>query len=233
VLAGVTIEAASPALIGGASVQVTNEQGLYRYDRLPVGIYRFAFSIQGFGTSTREGVRVELGRTIDLDATLSLSAVEENVMVSAASPVVDAYWQSGEDERLFITRGEYLEALHPKTGKPFPDFGAKGRVNLHVPDNPWARKYVWTGAPVIVGNVVILSGCNGNQDAGTEREGVTDNIRGFDVRTGRLRWTFHVVPHPGEFGSETWGNDSWAFSGALNAWGASALTKTLGTSTSG
>jgi len=139
-----------------------------------------------------------------------------------------AYWKSGGEERIFITRGEYLEALNTKTGKPFPDFGVKGRVNLSATDSPWARNYAWTGAPVVVGDVVVLSGSNGNQDASTERESVPDNIRGFDVRTGRLRWTFHVVPPPGDFGSETWGNDSWAFSGNLNAWGGLSVDETLG-----
>ncbi len=139
-----------------------------------------------------------------------------------------AYWKSGAEERVLITRGEYLEALNPKTGEPFTEFGTKGRVNLHVMDNQWASNYAWTGAPVIVGDIVVLSGSNGNQDASTEREAVPDNIRGFDVRTGRLRWTFHVVPNPGEFGSETWGNDSWVFAGNLNAWGGLSVDESAG-----
>jgi glucose dehydrogenase len=138
-----------------------------------------------------------------------------------------AYWKSGAEERVFITRGQYLESLNPKTGKPFPDFGTKGRVNLSV-ESPWARNYAWTAAPVIVGDIIVLSGSNGNEDAGPEKESAPDNIRGFDVRTGRLRWTFHVVPHPGELGSDTWGGDSWAFSGNLNAWGGISVDETLG-----
>lgn len=139
-----------------------------------------------------------------------------------------AYWKSGTDERLLITRGEYLEAIHPKTGKAIVEFGTRGRVNLHATDNLWARNYSWTAAPAIVGDVVVLSGSNGNEDSGPEREGAPDNIRGFDVRTGRLVWTFHVVPRPGEFGSETWGKDSWAFAGNLNAWGGISVDETLG-----
>jgi outer membrane receptor protein involved in Fe transport len=80
----------SPSLIGGPTVEVTNNQGLYRYDRLPIGTYQFTFSLQGFGRITREGVRVELGRTIDLDVTMGLSSVEESLTVSAAAPVVDS-----------------------------------------------------------------------------------------------------------------------------------------------
>lgn len=138
-----------------------------------------------------------------------------------------AYWRSGTEERLFITRGEYLEAVDPKTGKPLPGFGSRGRVNLRA-NSPWARGYAWTGAPVIVGDIVVLSGSNGNEDAGAEKESTPDNIRGFDVRTGSLKWTFHVVPRPGEFGSDTWGNDSWAFAGNLNAWGGLSVDEELG-----
>src|SRR4030095_13684533 len=90
VLAGVAVEATSPSLIGGASVEVTNPQGQYIFDRLPVGIYKFNFSLQGFKTVAHEGVRVEVGRTIDLDASMEVGTVEETLTVSAASPVVDS-----------------------------------------------------------------------------------------------------------------------------------------------
>jgi quinoprotein glucose dehydrogenase len=139
-----------------------------------------------------------------------------------------AYWRSGAEERLFITRGEYLEAINPKTGKPAEGFGSGGRVNLHVTNSPWARNYAWTAAPAVVGDIVVLSGSNGNQDAGPEREAVPDNIRGFDARTGRLVWAFNVVPRPGEFGNDTWGSDSWSFAGNLNAWGGISVDESLG-----
>ena len=90
VLAGVTVEMSSESLIGGPVVEVTNAQGQYHQERLPVGIYRISFTLQGFSNVVRENVRVEVGRTIDIDATLSVSSVAETVTVSAASPVVDS-----------------------------------------------------------------------------------------------------------------------------------------------
>src|SRR6059058_3700946 len=76
VLAGVTVEASSPARIGGAAVGVTDRQGLYTFQNLPVGEYTIVFSLQGFGTVRREGLRVEVGRTIQVDVALQVGNVE-------------------------------------------------------------------------------------------------------------------------------------------------------------
>lgn len=89
VLAGVTVEASSPARMGGPAVEVTNEQGLYRVENLPIGQYVVTFTLQGFTTLRREGVRVELGRTNELAATLAIGSLEQSVTVSGEAPVVD------------------------------------------------------------------------------------------------------------------------------------------------
>jgi outer membrane receptor protein involved in Fe transport len=90
VLAGVTVEASSPSRIGGAATEVTDTQGLYRFENLPLGEYTVTYSLQGFGTIRRDGVRVEVGRTIQLDVQLKVGNVEQSITVSAESPVVDA-----------------------------------------------------------------------------------------------------------------------------------------------
>lgn len=89
VLVGVTVEASSPARIGGPVVETTNNQGLYRFDNLPIGVYTVTFTLQGFKTVHRENVRVEVGRSVELEAQLEVGGVEESVTVSAESPVVD------------------------------------------------------------------------------------------------------------------------------------------------
>ncbi len=89
VLAGVTVEATSPARIGQPAVEVTNKQGLYRFDGFSVGVYTVTFSLSGFATIRRENVRVEVGRSTQLDMTLNLAGTQETVTVTAASPVVD------------------------------------------------------------------------------------------------------------------------------------------------
>ena len=90
VLTGVTVEASSPARIGGAAVEVTDGQGLYRFENLPLGEYTVTYSLQGFGTVRRDGVRVEVGRTLQIDVQLKVGNVEQSITVTGESPVVDA-----------------------------------------------------------------------------------------------------------------------------------------------
>ena len=89
VLVGVTVEASSPSRIGTAA-SVTDAQGLYAFENLPPGDYVIVFSLQGFTTVRREGLRVEVGRTIQVDAQLNVGAVEQSITVTGESPVVDA-----------------------------------------------------------------------------------------------------------------------------------------------
>lgn len=90
VLAGVTIEASSPARIGAPSVTVTDGQGLYTLQNLPLGEYTLVFSLQGFTTMRRESIRVEVGRTIQVDIGLAVGTLEQAVTVTGEAPVVDA-----------------------------------------------------------------------------------------------------------------------------------------------
>jgi outer membrane receptor protein involved in Fe transport len=90
VLVGVTIEASSPARIGGAAVDVTDAQGLYQFENLPVGAYTVTYSLQGFTTVRRADIRVEVGRTVQADVQLQIGNVEQSITVSGEAPVVDA-----------------------------------------------------------------------------------------------------------------------------------------------
>jgi quinoprotein glucose dehydrogenase len=128
------------------------------------------------------------------------------------------YWRDGDDERLFLARKEHLYAVDARTGKPVPGFGDGGRVRLHW-DDPLAGLYNWTAGPIVVRDVVVIAGITGGAgDGGVKREAFPEDVRGFDARTGKLLWTFHVVPKPGEHGHDTWGEDSWNFSGDLGSW---------------
>jgi outer membrane receptor protein involved in Fe transport len=90
VLVGVTVEASSPVRIGGAAVAVTDGQGLYVFQNLPVGEYALTFALPGFNTVRRENLAVEVGRIIQVDVSLQLGTVEQAVTVTGESPVVDA-----------------------------------------------------------------------------------------------------------------------------------------------
>ena len=131
-----------------------------------------------------------------------------------------AHWQRGIDQRLMTVRGSYLYALNPQTGETFPDFGREepGRVNLaYSAEN--ANNFALTTSPLVIGNTAIIGGfLNGAGDGGNRKEAAPENIRGFDVRTGELRWEFNVVPRPGEFGYDTWGDGSAEWSGDIGSW---------------
>ena len=90
VMVGVTVEASSPARIGGPAVAVTDVQGLYTFSNLPVGVYTLVYTLQGFTTVRREDIRVEVGRTIQVDVSLEVGSLQEAVTVTGAAPVVDA-----------------------------------------------------------------------------------------------------------------------------------------------
>ena len=128
-----------------------------------------------------------------------------------------AYWTDGSDRRILSLRNSHLYALDAGTGQPIPDFGDGGRVDL-TPDG--ARRANGGSSPIVVGDMVVVGGTiDGAGDSGVRWKGsLPENVRGYDVRTGELRWTFHVVPRPGEFGADTWGAGSLTESGDLGAW---------------
>jgi quinoprotein glucose dehydrogenase len=151
----------------------------------------------------------------------------------AATRGVD-YWRGGAgnaDKRIFSIRGEYLYAVNADTGKPAPGFGDHGRASLHFQENqPLAGRFSDTTGPLVVGNVVVVTGNTaGAGDTGTfKKEAAPEDVRGFDARSGTLLWTFHVVPRPGEFGNDTWGNESWKIAGDLGAWNPMTADEELG-----
>jgi glucose dehydrogenase len=148
--------------------------------------------------------------------------------VSRPSPRGIEYWKQGSDERLILVRGEYLYAMDAKTGAYVRGFGDQGRVNLH-----WSHQlgglYSWTAGPIIANDVIVVAGAtSGAGDGGVKKEAAPEDIRGFDVRTGQLLWTFHVVPRPGEFGADTWGDGSNVYSGDLASWCCLSADEELG-----
>jgi quinoprotein glucose dehydrogenase len=140
------------------------------------------------------------------------------------------YWHAGSDHRLLSIRGEYLYALNVKTGKLYPDFGDRGRVHLHFSEpQPLAGKFTDTSGAIVVGRVVVVAGyTNGAGDGGAKKERARGDVRGYDVVTGKLLWTFHVVPQQGESGTDTWGSESWKYAGDLGAWNPLSADDELG-----
>jgi len=129
------------------------------------------------------------------------------------------YWESTDrsDRRLLFERNSYLQAIDARTGKSILTFGTDGVVNLRdgLRRDPATLVKVQSSNPgKIFENLIILGSA-----AGEQYMAPPGDLRAFDVVTGRLVWQFHTVPHPGEFGYETWPKDAWQYIGGVNTWG--------------
>jgi quinoprotein glucose dehydrogenase len=143
------------------------------------------------------------------------------------------YWKKESDERIISIRRDYLYALEAKTGKPCRDFGENGRVWLdrHTPDQ---AGYFGYPGPFVVNDVIVVGGNGGGKtgegygDGGFDSHARPEDIRGYDIITGKLLWTFHVLPQKGEPGYETWGKGSAEYMGNMAAWASMTADEELG-----
>jgi quinoprotein glucose dehydrogenase len=136
-----------------------------------------------------------------------------------------AYWQNGAERRVFVVVRHFLYGLDAGSGKPIESFGARGRVDLREGLGRDPKTLTITAAtPGIVYKDLLILGSLCNEALPS----APGDIRAYDVRTGRLRWTFHTIPHPGEFGYETWPKDGWQYLGAANNWAGMAVDRTRG-----
>jgi quinoprotein glucose dehydrogenase len=137
-----------------------------------------------------------------------------------------AYWATGNDKRILVGVMNFLYALDASTGKPIPSFGHAGRIDLREDlgrEPASAQSISLTSPAVIYKDLVIVGGRNPET-----LPAPPGDIRAFDVRTGKLCWTFHTIPHPGEFGYKTWPKNAWKSSGAANNWAGMALDPVRG-----
>ncbi|MEP7366614.1 MAG: pyrroloquinoline quinone-dependent dehydrogenase [Acidobacteriota bacterium] len=128
------------------------------------------------------------------------------------------YWESKDrkERRILFASNHYLRALDAFTGKPIETFGDGGKVNLKLglDRDPATLRVLQSLSPGRVFEDLIIMGSATNQGYGS----APGDIRAFDVRTGKLVWTFHTVPRPGEFGYDTWPADAWKRVGGANVW---------------
>ena len=131
-----------------------------------------------------------------------------------------AYWTDGKEGRIFAGVMNYLYALDPATGKPIPSFGEGGRIDLrkNLRGDYLVQSIALTTPGIVYKDLIIVGG-----EMPETLPAPPGDIRAYDVRTGALRWSFHTIPHPGEFGYETWPKDAWKTSGAANNWAGMSL----------
>jgi quinoprotein glucose dehydrogenase len=136
-----------------------------------------------------------------------------------------AYWANSSDKRILVSVMNFLYALNADSGRPIPSFGTNGRIDLqeNLGRDPRWQSVVLTSPGVVYKDLIIVGGRNPET-----LPAPPGDVRAYDVRTGKLRWSFHTIPRPGEFGYDTWPKDAWKVSGAANNWAGMALDSKRG-----
>ncbi|MDQ6479256.1 PQQ-binding-like beta-propeller repeat protein [Dyadobacter sp. LHD-138] len=139
------------------------------------------------------------------------------------------YWRSGSDQRILYTVGSGLYAVNAETGQIIKSFGVEGRVDIHEGlstnmDHDVSVLSVNATSPGIIHKNTFILG-SAVSESGDAAPG---HIRAFDVVTGRLKWVFHTIPQPGEFGYETWPKGAYKKIGAANNWSGMSVDEKRG-----
>ncbi len=202
----------------------------YQFESTPLMVDGIVYSTAG----TRRAV-------VALDATtgelLWMHSENEGARGTAAPRQLSgrglAYWSDGRQGRiLYVTPGYRLIALDAKTGAKVPTFGKDGVVDLKLDFDQ--NIDLITGevglhaTPIVASGVVIVGAAHLSGGSPRSKTNVKGYVRGFDVRTGKRLWIFHTIPSPGEFGNETWENDSWSYTGNTGVWAQISVDEELG-----
>lgn len=136
------------------------------------------------------------------------------------------YWESGEDKRILATAGAYLFAINAKTGEIIRSFGKDGKVDLHE-DLDYHKKdfFIVSNTPGIVYKDLLILGMRVSEGA----DAAPGHIRAYNIKTGKREWIFHTIPHPKEFGFDTWEDSAaWRKVGGANNWAGMSLDEQRG-----
>jgi quinoprotein glucose dehydrogenase len=128
-----------------------------------------------------------------------------------------AYWASpdNKDRRIIVGVMNFVYALDAETGQPVPSFGDHGRIDLRQGlGRDATTAFISLTSPAVIYKELFIVGGRLPETL----PALPGDIRAFDVRTGKPRWSFHTIPHPGEFGYETWPKDAWQKGGSANNW---------------
>jgi quinoprotein glucose dehydrogenase len=139
---------------------------------------------------------------------------------------VTFYADNKDSARIFYSANSQLYCIDAKSGTPVKSFGQNGKIDLH---NDLGRDvsdlYVAMTSPGIIYKDMIIVGCRVSEEAAA----APGFIRAYDVHSGKLRWIFHTIPQPGEFGYDSWDDkDAWKHIGGANAWSGFSLDEKNG-----
>ena len=140
-----------------------------------------------------------------------------------------SYWSDGSSARIFMPSNDsWLWSLDAATGLPDSEFGDQGRIDLTLGLGREVDRSAYTqiSAPLIIGDIVVVG--SSINDVPQQKEAPPGHVRGFNVRTGEQVWMFHTIAQDGEFGVETWEEDSWQYTGNTNVWTLMSADEELG-----
>ena len=181
----------------------------------------------GFNPLVIDGVMYVLGprnSIFALDAATGKQVWAHGVEGSSPGNRGINYWESADrsDRRLIFGAGGELYAIDARTGRSIATFGTNGRVDMRSgPMRPLGSP---SGTPGRVFENLFITGSNTGEGYGS----TPGDLRAFDVITGKLVWTFHTIPHPGEFGYDTWPEGAYKWAGGANAWGEISIDEKRG-----
>lgn len=125
------------------------------------------------------------------------------------------YFADGESGRIFFSAGRRLYSLDALTGRPSQSFGDSGWIDLATGlGRDIGDAYIVATSPGVIYRDLLIQGTRVGEDEGS----APGDVRAYDVHTGKIRWTFHTIPRPGEFGYDTWPRDAWQNAGGANSW---------------
>jgi len=211
----------------GGGADASQYSALRQIDRSNVSALQIAWTYPTgdgnnylFNPVVVDGVMYVLARNNSIVALDAATGKEIWVHENPRGPITTRginYWESRDrtERRLLFSNNNLLQAIDARTGQSIPSFGVDGRVDLRegLGRDP-ATISVQSSTPGRVFEDLIILGSATNQGY----DSAPGDIRAYDVRSGRLVWTFHTIPHEGEFGYETWPKDAWKTVGGANAW---------------
>lgn len=137
------------------------------------------------------------------------------------------YWADGEDRRVLFSVGAIVYAVNAVTGKLIPSFGTEGGFDLHneLDRDDVSDLYIAPTSPGMIYKDLFIIGGRVNE----AQHAAPGHIRAFDVRTGKRKWIFHTIPHPGQFGFDTWKDTlAYKYIGGANNWSGFSLDEKRG-----
>jgi quinoprotein glucose dehydrogenase len=173
-------------------------------------LYGVSAGIQAFAVNSASGQEIWKTNLNDNGGTLSRGVT---------------YWSDGRAKHIFFGAGKYIYALNAADGSLIPNFGENGRIDLRVGvERPGADDYITSNTPNTIYKDMLITGARVNEN----ETALLGDVRAYDVRTGKLVWTFHTIPVSGEFGSGTWPANAREHFGGANAWAGMAIDRARG-----